>query len=198
MLRSDWRSDKFIVISHMHTSSDINLLKAKTLLTPEMVVIEQQLRKTSLILLTILVLTGIFFGTGYLILRQKYASLSYERQAAMTAISGEIRKEGLLMSIKDRLASAKKIVDVYESWPVVFDLTARIAGSKKTSFAINDKREIGLTIKTDTLEEAFIVVDQILTEESSKLLANPILNGIQYLKDGTIQLSVTFIATPTL
>lgn len=182
----------------MIKSSDINLLKAKTLLTPEMVAIEEQLKKTSLILLTLLFLTGIFFGVGYLILRQKYESLSYERQAAMTAISGEIRKEGLLMSMKDRLASAKKVVDVQESWPGVFDLTARIVGSKKTSFAINDKREIGLTIKTDSLEEAFIVIDQVLTEANSKLLANPVLNGVQYQKDGSIQLSVTFKVTPTL
>lgn len=179
-------------------SSDINLLKAKTLLTPEMAAIEEQLRKTSLILLVFLFLTGIFFGVGYLILRQKYASLSYERQAAMTAISGEISKEGLLMSLKDRLTIAGKVVDIQESWPGVFDLTARIVRNKKTAFAINDKREIGLTIKTDSLEEAFFVVDQILTEESSKMLANPVLNGVQYQKDGSIQLSVTFIATPTL
>lgn len=174
-------------------SSDINLLKAKTLLTPQMVAVEKQLKKTSLIILVFLVFTGMLFGMGYLVLRQKYEILFQKRQAAIAAISREIRKEGLLMSMKDRITNVKKVFDVQESWPGVFDLTARIVGSKKTSFSINDTREIGLTIKTDSLEEAFVVVDQVLTEAKSQLLTHPVLGAVQYQKDGSVQLSLTFI-----
>lgn len=176
-------------------SSDINLLKAKTLLTPEMVALEEQLRKGSLIFLGLLLVVGLFFGVWYLILRQKYDGLSQRKQDAKTAIAGEIRKEGLLMSIKDRLVLAKKILDIEETWPPVFGLTARIMGSKNTSFFINDARSISLSIKSDSLEEAFTVVDQVLNEANAKTLVNPTLDGVQYQNDGIIHLSLTF--TPT-
>lgn len=180
----------------MNKSSDINLLKAKTLLTPQMLAVGEQLRKTSIIFLVLLFLVGMFFGVGHLILRQKYEELFQKRQAAILEIAGEIRKEGLIMSIKDRLALVKKVLDVEELWPGVFELTARVMGNKKTSFSINNTREIGLTIKTNSLEEAFIVVGQVLTEANNKLLTNPVLGAVQYQKDGSIQLSLTF--TPTL
>lgn len=176
-------------------STDINLLKAKTLLTPQMIAFEGQLRKASLIFLGLLLLVGLFFGVGYLILRQRYEGLFQKREDAKAAIAGEIRKEGLLMSIKDRLVLAKKVLDVQESWPEVLSLTARIMGSKNTSFSISDARSIGLSIKTDSLEEAFAVVDQVLTEANAKTLASPTLDGVQYQTDGTMRLSLTF--TPT-
>lgn len=182
-------------MSDMNKSTDINLLKAKTLLTPQMLLIEEQLRKSSLIFLGLLLVVGMFFGVGYLILRQKYEGLFQKRQAAKVAIAGEIRKEGLLMSIKDRLVLVKKVLDSQESWPEVLVLTARIMGGKNTSFSINGKREIGLSIKTDSLEEAFIVVDQVLTEANAKTLVKPVLDGVQYQKDGKVNLSLTF--TPT-
>lgn len=176
-------------------STDINLLKAKTLLTPQMLLIEEQLRKASLIFLGLLLLVGVFFGVGYLVLRQRYEGLFQKREDAKAAIAGEIRKEGLLMSIKDRLALSKKVLDIQESWPEVLRLTARIMGNKNTSFSISDARSIGLSIKTDSLEEAFAVVDQVLTEANAKTLANPTLDGVQYQIDGTMRLSLTF--TPT-
>ena len=175
--------------------SDINLLKAKTLLTPQMIAIEEQLRKASLIFLGLLFLTGIFLGVGYLVLRQKYEGLFQKREDAKAAIAGEIRKEGLLMSIKDKLVLAEKVLDVQDSWPEVLHLTARIMGNKNTSFSISDSRSIGLSIKTDSLEEAFAVVDQVLTEANAKTLASPTLDGVQYQQDGTMRLSLTF--TPT-
>ena len=179
----------------MNTSTDINLLKAKTLLTPEMRAFEEQLRKASLIFLAVLFLTGIVFGIGYLVLRQKYEALFQKRQDAKTAIAGEIRKEGLLMSIKHRLALSKKVLDIQETWPPVFSLTARIMGGKNTSFAIGEGRSISLSIATDSLSEAFAVVDQVVNEATAKTLINPILGNIQYEEDGTMQLSLTF--TPT-
>lgn len=179
----------------MNTSSDINLLKAKTLLTPQIRAFGEQLRKASLIFLIVLFLTSMFFGVGYLVLRQKYEGLFQKRQDAKTAIAGEIRKEGLLLSIKDRLMLAKKVLDIQETWPPVFSLTARIMGNKNTSFSIGEGRSIGLSITTDSLEEAFAVVDQVVNEVTAKTLINPILGNVQYEEDGTIQLSLTF--TPT-
>ncbi len=176
-------------------SSDINLLKAKTLLTPQMVAIEEQLRQMSTIFLIVLLSVGMFFGVGHLILRRKYEELLQKKQTAILGISGEIHKEGLIMSIKDRLAFAQKILDVQESWPAVFELIARIMGSKNSSFSINERREIGLTIKTVSLEEAFAVVGQVVTEANTKSLANPVLDGIQYQKDGGVHLSLTFAPT---
>lgn len=175
-------------------SSDINLLKAKTLLTPQMLAIEEQLRRASLIFLLFLLGTGIFFSVGYLILRRSHEGLVADKQAVMTAISAQTRKEGLSLSIKDRLTIAGKIIEQEKSWIAVLDLIERIVGSgKHTSFTVNDKEEVSLSINTASLEEAFVVVDHVLTESKTKALAHPILDTVQYQKDGSVRLSLTFV-----
>ena len=62
-----------------------------------MLAIERQLRIISLILLIGLLATGVLFGIAYLFLRHNYEVLSDKKQATKITISGEIRKEGLLM-----------------------------------------------------------------------------------------------------
>lgn len=173
--------------------SEINLLKAKTVLTPQLLAIELQLRTISLIFLIVLLFTGMFFGVGYVILRQKYQQVTDQKQSVMAAISGELRKEGLYLSIKDRLRLASGILEVQRSWQGVLDLIDRIIGQQsRTSFTVDEQDAVSLTITNDSLEETFVVVDRILAEVRAKTMANPVLESVQYQKDATVRVSLTF------
>lgn len=173
--------------------ADINLLKAKTMLTPQMVAMEGQLRTASLGLLFVLLLAGMFFGVGYVILRRQQTAVSLQKQSLMTAIGGQLRKEGFYASLKDRLAIVGKILEGQRSWLGVLDLIDRVTASgNRTSFTVNEQDEVSLTITNDTLEETFGVVERILAEVADKTMANPILESVQYQKDGMVRVSLTF------
>lgn len=174
-------------------SSDINLLKAKTMLTPQLLAAEQQLRTISLIFLILLLFTGIFFGVGYVILRQKYQQVSEQKQTVMAAISGELRKEGLYLSIKERLALASGILEAQRSWLGVLDLIGRVIGQQsRMSFTVDQQDAVGLNVTNSTLEETFVFMDRVLSEVAAKNMANPILESVKYNMDGSVQVQLTF------
>lgn len=174
-------------------SSDINLLKAKTMLTPQLVAMEGQLRTTSLILLFVLFGTALFFGVGYVILYRRHARISVQKQSLMTAIGAHLPKEGFYSSLKDRIAIVGRIGENQRSWLTVLDLIDRVTASGvHTSFTVKDNDEVSLNITNDTLEETFGLADRILVEVSARTMANPILESVQYQKDGTVRVSLTF------
>lgn len=174
-------------------SSDINLLKAKTMLTPQLVAMEGQLRTASLVILLALFSTSLFFGVGYVILRRQHNAVSTHKQSLMAVIGGELRKEGLYTSLKDRLAITGRILEGERSWLGVLDLIDRITASgSRTSFTVNENDEVSLVITNDTLEDTFGVVDRMLAEVAAKTMANPILESVQYQKDGTVRVSLAF------
>lgn len=178
----------------MTKSSEINLLKAKTMLTPWMIAIEGQLRTTSLVILLALFCASLFFGAGYFILRRQINIVSTQKQSLITAIGKELQKEGLYTSFKDRLVIIGHIIDQQHSWLGVLDLIDRVtATGARTSFAVNENDEVSLSITNNTLEETFGVVDRILKEVTAKTIANPILESVQYKKDGSVSVSLTFI-----
>ncbi len=155
--------------------------------------IEGQLRTVSVVLLVTLLLTGLFFGVGYVILRRQYTIVLTQKQTLMTAIGGQLRKEGLYMSLKDRIAITGRVIDGQRSWLGVLDLIDRVTASgKRTSFSVTENDPVSLTMTSGTLEDTFRVVERILAEVSNKTIANPILESVQYQKDGTVNLSVTF------
>lgn len=174
-------------------SSDINLLKAKTMLTPQLVAIEGQLRVASLALLLLLLSAGMFFGVGYVILRRQYEAVSRQKQLLMTAIQNELPKEGYWASVKDRIAVTGRIIEEQRLWQGVLDLIDRVTASgSRTSFTINEKDEVSLSITNSTLEDTLGVVNRMLAEVAAKTMANPILESIHYQQDGTVQVSLTF------
>lgn len=177
----------------MPNSSDINLIKAKTVLTPQLMAIEGQLLTASLVVLLLLFSTSMFFGVGYVILKRQLTMVSARKQSFMTAIGQQLRKEGMYISLKDRLAIVSRIIEQQRSWLGVLDLVDRVTASGfGTSFTVNENDEVSLEIMSDTLEDAFGVVDRVFTEVASKTIANPILQSVQYNKEGSVRLSLTF------
>ncbi len=177
----------------MPKSSAINLLKAKTVLSPQLLAIEEQLRMTSLIVLIVLFLTGVFFGAGYVIIRNQYAKALTQKEAYVQAISRELRKEGLFATLKDRIGIVGRLVEGQHAWLGVLDLINRLTRTgNRTSFAVNENDEVNLTITSSTLEETFGVVERILTEVADKTIANPVLESVQYQKDGSVRMTVLF------
>ena len=174
-------------------SSDINLLKAKTMLPPQLVAMEGQLRTASLLLLLLLFCTGLFFGVGHLMMSRRYAAVSAQKQVVLAAVGNELSKEGLYVSLKERIGIVSRVLEGQRSWLGVLDRIDRVTGTgAKTSFTVNEKDEVSLTVTNDTLEDAFAMVERLRGEVSGKKIANPVLDSIQYQKDGTVRLAITF------
>lgn len=177
----------------MRKSSEINLLKAKTMLPASLVAIEGQLRTTSMTVLVILLMTGLFFSVGYFILRKEVNAAIQKRQDMMTAIGSELRKEGLFAALKDRIGIAGRVLEGQRSWLEVLDLIGRITASgRRTAFSVNEHDQVNVNITSGTLEDTLRVAERILSEVADKTIANPILESVQYQKDGTVKVSVTF------
>lgn len=173
--------------------SGINLLKAKTILPPQLSAIEGQLRTASIAILIGLFVSGLFFGVGYFILRRAYVSVTVANQDLKTQIGSELRKEGLFAALKERIGISGRVLEGQRSWLGVLDLIDRVTASgTRTAFTVNEHDEVNVNITSSTLEDTFRVIERILSEVADKTIANPILDSVQYQKDGMVKVSVTF------
>ncbi|KKU82993.1 hypothetical protein A2973_03090 [Candidatus Gottesmanbacteria bacterium RIFCSPLOWO2_01_FULL_49_10] len=180
----------------MNPATDINLLKAKTALSPTLVVLERHLHIASYVVLVGALSASLFLGVGYVILRSKLGLLISNKQKYVSLIANQSRKEVLLVLIKDRLSVLDKIIASQKNWVVAFDLIARVLGGQPlNSFSVNDEQQVSMSITVFSIEEAISLVDRIALEMHEKKLIRPTLESLRYGTDGSVDLSIVFIPT---
>lgn len=180
----------------MNPATDINLLKAKTALSPSFVALERHLHIASYAVLIGTLSVSLFLGVGYTVLRSRLGVLILAQQKYVTLIANQSRKEVLLVSIKDRLSALDKIIASQKNWVVAFDLIARVLGGQPlNSFSVNDEQQVSMSITVFSIEEAISLVDRIALEMHDKKLIRPTLESLHYGKNGSVDLSIVFIPT---
>ncbi len=178
------------------STADINLIAAKTDVTPSLLVLSAHLQKIGLAATVLSLLLGLFFGVGLTILRVRIKSLNGEKINLLTRIQNNSRKEGLITIIKKQSSVAQKVMATVKPWG---DVIAQIASIMPlhifTSVSVNDKGELSLIISAPTIGDALDVVERINALVKDKSIKNPMLQSLEMGVDGNVRMSLTYISS---
>src|SRR3990167_5601046 len=104
----------------MAITDNINLLTPSAKLSPEATRVTKQLQTVSSIALALFLVVGVVVGSAYLVLRIRHQDLSVRLAQIQQEISAKTVAEGLLVSIKDRVRVADKILATTPAWQTLF------------------------------------------------------------------------------
>ena len=177
----------------MTSVGDINLLKTKSPLSPRSEAIELQLRSSSMWGLILFVAIGVLAGGWFLIMQLRLNSLKSARSQLVKQIAAESQKEGLLLTVKDRVAVAEKVLATQTLWPPVFDKVVALAQPPILTAITNDEQQrINMAVGARSLDEALNVTSALIAIAEDKQVRLPQLKGLTVDREGNIRLVLNF------
>ncbi|MBI5449697.1 hypothetical protein HY948_05305 [Candidatus Gottesmanbacteria bacterium] len=177
----------------MKEQDTINLLRTKSD-SPELEYWASRLRVAGYIGVAGLLVIGLLLGGGYLILRRETNSLEDKKSVLITRINQERTKEGLLLSLKQRIGLASKVGETQRSLGTVLDTINRIAETDQlVAITRDEKQQIRIIVKTKSVEEAAGVIANVLRMVAAKRVINPQLVGLDLGSDGSVRVTVAFV-----
>lgn len=177
-------------------AGDINLLKSRSSLSPQLQAIQEQIRWLGFGSIIFVIVACIVVGVTYVILLQQRQALDARRQQVLSAIANESLKEGLYFSLKQRLPVADKALATQRPWGPLFEAITTIAVPPQlSSVTVDDQNVVVLTIRATSIDETANAVNAVVGLVQERKVRNPQLVGLQLMKDGAVQLSLSFIPT---
>lgn len=177
----------------MKEQNTINLLRTKST-SPELLYWANRLRVAGIVSVGALLISGLVLGGVYLFLRKDTERLEQNKSELISRVSQERVKEGLLLSLKQRIGVAAKIQETEHSLGVVLDTVNRIADAKELIAVTSDeKQQIRIIVKTGSVEEAARVIANVLRMVQAKLVINPQLVGLDLGSDGSVRITIAFV-----
>ena len=177
----------------MKEQSTINLLHTRSA-SPEVALWANRLRMAGYIAIGGLLMLGLLLGGAYVFLRRETEALAQRKTALVSQISQERAKEGLLLSLKQRVGVAAKIQETQRSLGAVLDTINRIADANQLLGVTSDeKQQIRIIVKTGSVEEAAGVIANVLRMATAKRVINPQLIGLDVSSDGSVRITIAFV-----
>lgn len=177
-------------------AGDINLLKSRSSLSPQLLAIQEQVRWVGLGSLALVILVAVGLGATYMIFLQQRQALETRRKQVLSAIANESVKEGLYFSIRQRLPVVEKAFGVQKPWGTILDDVYTIARPPDlASVVVDDQNVVVLSVKTTSVEQTAVVVNAVVRLVQEKRIKSPQLLGLQLTKDGTVQVNLSYIPT---
>lgn len=177
----------------MASGKSINLFDTKASLTPGWILAEKYLILLRQYFLGFILIAGILLVGTYGIVRLQKAKLDREEQQLATAIQSEHAKEGLLLALRARIASLKKILDVQLSVAPYIDTTLLLARPPRlTSFSIGDKNTVQISVELPDIGEAVSMMEVILQLVSENKIRNANLTSLTINKDGSVMMGIMY------
>lgn len=178
------------------SSTDINLIKTKTVGPFPLLALEERLRRVSWVVLLCLLVVGLIIGGSYVWVRQRYRSLEEEKVNLVRQINAGAIKEGILFSIKDRVELLTKVLAVVRPWGKLFPMLERIAPLPALStVGVDEQGRVSLFLELASIDEAVSAVRSATQLVEEKLLRSPQLTSLSLGENGTVQVGLSFIPT---
>lgn len=175
-------------------SQDINLLKTKTSLSPQVVAVQGQLKMGSYVAIAIVIVIGVLVGVSYSLLNFQLGRIENQKKTLIAQLNTLSRKEGLYVSLKQRLPIVEKALGGQRLWGSVLQTLNSVAVPPElTSVAIDDKNVMVLTLQTNSIETTASMVNAVITLARDRKIRSPQLVALQLLEDGAVQLSISFL-----
>jgi len=173
----------------------INLIQTKTPVSPQMEMATVFLRKLSLWVLVIFVVSGTIVGGIFYYLRVRDQNETNVDQQLSQEISQSTIKEGLLLALKQRILLTNKIIAVQKPVNKLFDTVAAfIPLGQVNALSLDDNNTVLLTIHAQSMKDMISPVDALIQQIAARTLRSPQLVSLSFKDDGSIDVTVSFIA----
>lgn len=175
-------------------SSNINLIKIATG-GARFVSIERVLTRLMWISLGVVCIAGVSIGSVYIVVNSQQSKEDARKTALIDSIKEMATKEGILVSLKQRVAVASKSLDAARPYGNLFPLLDRIAPAEYfTSLSIDDVGRSTVTLVIPSVDEAVTTVANVIVQFDEKKIRSPQLLSFALKESGIVQLSLSFIA----
>lgn len=177
----------------MDQHADINLYKAKTVLSTEAVVLAWRLKAVSIVTLVVSLGLGVALTITYLLLRTEKTQLEAKKDQVTTRIISQVKKEALVLELKDRLAVISKIMQTQKSWITTINtVSSFVEPPLLLSFHGDDTKQLQVAIKASSIGDVIPIVQGATRETLASHMQKTILDSVRLGKDGSVQLSILF------
>lgn len=177
----------------MYESDTINLLRTRTSISPKLTAIGKELRLVGVLLMSIVIGVGILTVVAQMILTKNYKEHQGLKKQMEEAIVAETKKEGLFISVQDRLKTIDTILSRTFPWDSALSAVLGLGAAHQIkSASIDDAQQVSVRIETDTFEEARSVIEKIVSYILQRTIVSPILTSLKLNEEGKIQLSLSF------
>jgi len=177
----------------MAQNADINLYKAKTDLSADLVLVAERLRIVSLVVLILVLGLGLLVGVFYFFISSQKQQLEAQKERETKRIIAQAKKEALVIEVKDRATTITKIIQSQRPWMKILDAVGGIANPAILLGVTADEMAVlRLQVKASSVGEAVGVVQGAIKETLSKRIQKTKLESVNIDKDGMVTLSFTF------
>ncbi len=174
-------------------SANINLLK-KTGGSAGFKDLEARLRLISLWSLGILFGIGITVGISYFVIASRAQALNNEKVDLAVQIQAQSVKEGIIISLKQRIVLAGKALSSTTNWAKLFPLLTAIAPAEAyDSLTVDGTGHVAVQFKLGSVDAVVTLVKNVIDLSDNGSLRLSQLTSFSMLADGTVQLGLTFV-----
>lgn len=175
--------------------SGINLIRTKTNLSPQLGAIEQSLRQTAYVGLSLFLCVGVIVGVLYVLFSQEKNRLDDTKQQLVAHVTGSAQKEAMYVAIKSRIHIVGSAIGNQKPWSQLLDrVQSFITPPQLTDISVDDQNNITLTVQASSLEQLATVAQALIDEAKAKRVVNPQLGSFQISNTGKISSTFTFLA----
>ncbi|HUD18860.1 MAG TPA: hypothetical protein VMR81_00240 [Patescibacteria group bacterium] len=175
--------------------SSINLIRTKTGTSPQLDAIETSLRRTGYVGVVGFLCVSLVCAVIYILFNQSKQNLQSSKRNLINEVTGDAKKEGLFVSIKNRTFIVGNAMQNQRPWADLLDrINIFVPAGSLTDIVVDDQDKISLSMNVSSFEALLQVVNAIITQTQSNHLVNPQLTSIQIQANGGILASVTFFA----
>jgi hypothetical protein len=177
----------------MSTLASINLLKSQTPLSPQVALFEQKMKYTSLVCLVISLIIGVLTFSVWGVVSLQKSNLSSENSRLITAVNSMSEKEGIFISLKERLKVVTGVLANQKKWsPAIDNIFAIAPAANISTVDFSPQGNLSMTTTVKSIDEAFGVVNTVLSQATAKALKNPTLESLRLDKDGSVKMIISF------
>ena len=120
-------------------------------------------------------------------------SLEATRTELRSQINTAKNKEGLLTSIKDRTRIVERAMASQRPWAETLDLLGTVAVPPAlSSVSVDEQNKIEITIQASSIDEMRAPVATLISYANEGKIRNPILQSVQFDKNGLVSIAVSF------
>jgi hypothetical protein len=138
--------------------------------------------------------TGIVLGTVYFVISGRFKSLETQRAQIASQLRLASDKEGIVISLKQRILVAQKALDVARPWGKLFPLLEKVDSVDHfVTLTIDESGRVSTILEVGSIDEAVTVVTNTLDLAGQRALRSPQLLSLSLRETGTVQLGLSFI-----
>lgn len=155
--------------------------------------LEDMLRKIAWISLIVIFVTSLGVGFSYFFMSRSLKAFEANNERLTQGIHEQSLKEGLLLSLVDRTRIASRALSAAKPWGKLFTLLTQAAPEVSyRSVSVDDTATVTSIIELSTIDEAVMIVTNIISLAHDRLLRSPQLQSFSMQETGKIQMTVSF------